>query len=270
MRVSRIEVFPIKSLDAVRVAESVITSGGILEHDREYAIFDREGKVVNGKRTPEIHRLRSTFDDTFREVCLWEAGGGSSPARFNLSEPEPIHHWLSDFFGYEVILRHDPIKGFPDDPDAFGPTIVSEASLRRVVDWYPGWTLEGARRRFRSNIEVAGGEAFCEDGLFGAPGERKTFRIGSVRFLGHNPCQRCVVPSRDPDRGDVTPGFQKDFAELRKRELPAWADVRRFNHYYRFALNTSVPSSEGGKRVRVGDALALLQSNDWLSSSKSS
>jgi uncharacterized protein YcbX len=249
------EVFPIKSLDAVRVAESVITPGGILEHDREYAIFDREGKVVNGKRTPRIHDLRASFDAAFREVCLREADG-ASPARFILCEPEPMQRWLSEFFGYGVVLRHDPVKGFPDDPDAFGPTIVSEASLRRVMDWYPGWTLEGVRRRFRSNIEVTGGAPFCEDRLFGAPEERKAFRIGSVRVLGHNPCQRCVVPSRDPDSGDVTAGFQKGFAERRKNELPAWSDVRRFNHFYRFAVNTSVPPSESGKRVRVGDVLA--------------
>lgn len=78
-----------------------------------------------------------------------------------------------------------------------------------------------------------------------------------MRFLAHNPCQRCIVPSRDPDTGEVIQGFQKTFAELRKSQLPEWADVRRFNHFYRFAVNTSIPPTEAGKRLRVGDALVV-------------
>jgi hypothetical protein len=47
--------------------------------------------------------------------------------------------------------------------------------------------------------------------------------------------------------------------ELRKQHLPAWADVRRFNHYYRFAVNTSIGKSEAGKIIRLGDPLYLAQ-----------
>lgn len=106
-------------------------------------------------------------------------------------------------------------------------------------------------------MELDSDRPFIEDALFGAPDERKAFRIGQVRLLGHNPCQRGVVPSRDPDTGDVIQGFQKRFAELRKSQLPDWADVRRFNHFYRFALNTSIPPTEAGKRLRVGDVLMV-------------
>jgi len=256
MHVSRIEIFPIKSLDAVRVDASVITAGGILENDRVYAIVDLEGRFVNGKRTARIHDLRSSFDDDINEVWLWESGD-SSRTRFPLGEPAPLHRWLSDFFGFPVVLRHEPVKGFPDDTAAFGPTVVSTASLERVQGWYSGWTLESVRRRFRSNLELEGGEAFCEDRLFGAPDELRPFRIGPVQLLGHNPCQRCVVPTRDPDTGEALRGFQKSFAERRKENLPTWADARRFNHFYRFAVNTSIPPSESGKRLQVGDALAL-------------
>jgi hypothetical protein len=255
MHVSRIEIFPIKSLDAVRLDAAAITPGGILANDRVYAVFDLEGQVVNGKRTERIHRLRSSFDEDIEEVALWETG--QSPARFGLRQRGPLERWLSEFLGFRVVVRHEPVKGFPDDTDAFGPTIVSDASLERVQRWYPGWSLDNVRRRFRTNLEVEGGDAFCEDQLFGAPEERRPFHVGPVRFLGHNPCQRCVVPTRDPDTGDATRGFQKGFAERRKDQLPPWADARRFNHFYRFAVNTSIPTSESGKRLRVGDAVAL-------------
>lgn len=57
--------------------------------------------------------------------------------------------------------------------------------------------------------------------------------------------------------GALSPLFQKQFASLRMKHLPNWADQRQFNHYYRFALNTSIPYSEAGKTLHVGDALCI-------------
>jgi uncharacterized protein YcbX len=171
--------------------------------------------------------------------------------------PEAIGRWLTEFFGFPVTLKHDPTAGFPDDRTAFGPTIVSEASLRAVQDRYPDLSLESVRLRFRTNLELSGGAPFCEDRLFGAPDELKSFRIGEVAFRGHNPCQRCVVPTRDPGSGEAIPGFQKKFMEMRRKELPQWANAQRFNHFYRFAVNTSILATEAGKRLRAGDLVSL-------------
>jgi uncharacterized protein len=254
MRLGKIQIFPIKSLDGVSVAEAGITTGGILEHDRVYAIFDQDGKVVNGKRTARVHDLRCAFDPEIKEVRLWQGGGSSSP-QFQLDAPRPVEKWLGDFFGFSVTLQRDPHKGFPDDRAAFGPTITSEASLSEIQKWFPELSLESLRRRFRANLELAGGGPFCEDQLFGAPDQLKPFQIGPVKFFGHNPCQRCVVPTRDPDSGHAVTDFQKKFMELRKKFLPAWADARRFNHFYRFAVNTSIPPGEAGKPLRLGDGV---------------
>jgi uncharacterized protein YcbX len=250
----RIEIFPIKSLDGLVLSECAITAGGILMHDRTYAIVDQEGKVVNGKRTARIHQLRSTYNTSVDEVCLKETGQ-STTQQFSLEEAAPLNHWLSEFFGFPVVLKREMEKGFPDDLTAFGPTITSEPSLNAVREWYPELTLESVRRRFRTNLELEGGPAFCEDALYDAPGELRPFAIGDVQFSGHNPCQRCVVPTRDPDLGNAVSEFQKKFMQRRKENLPAWANVSRFNHFYRFAVNTSIAPSESGKRLRVGDPL---------------
>ena len=180
MQLGRIILFPIKSLDGVSVEMARITAGGILEHDRSYAIYDSDGKVVNGKRTPRVHDLRCTFDPKITEVRLSQKDG--SPGQFQLDDPARISQWLSDFFGFPVGLRYEPQKGFPDDHTAFGPTITSEASLRTIQGWFPEMTLESVRRRFRTNLELTGGEPFGEDRLFGAPDELKPFRIGAVKF----------------------------------------------------------------------------------------
>ncbi|HUA39765.1 MAG TPA: MOSC N-terminal beta barrel domain-containing protein [Candidatus Sulfopaludibacter sp.] len=253
MQLGRITIFPIKSLDGVSVETVRITSGGILENDRIYAIYDADGKVVNGKRTPRVHQLRCEFDTRIVEVRLWL--NDETPTQFQLDNPVRIGQWLSDFFGFSSVLRHEPKSGFPDDHAAFGPTVVSEASLRMVQSWFPEMTLESSRRRFRTNLEISDGEPFCEDRLYGAPDELKLFQIGPVKFFGHNPCQRCVVPTRDQDTGEVIDGFQKKFMQLRQQHLPPWANEQRFNHFYRFAVNTSIPPAEAGKPLRIGDKL---------------
>lgn len=259
MQLQRILLFPIKALDGVEVREARFTPGGILEHDRVYAIADAEGKIVNGKRTPRVHALRSEFSADFREVTLWEEVSVSTRQHFAFSDPDPLHRWLSEFFGFEVELWSEPRSGFPDDRAAFGPTVVSEASLREVAGWFPGMTVESARRRFRTNLEIGGDDAvpFWEDRLYGEPETLKSFQVGAVQFLGHNPCQRCAVPPRDQSTGETIAGFQKSFMERRKATLPPWATAARFNHFYRFAVNTSVPPSEAGKILRVSDELTL-------------
>ena len=220
MRLDKIQIFPIKSLDGVRLNEARITAGGILENDRVWAIYDEAGRVVNGKRTSRVHELRCEFGANFREVCLWQ---NTAPTRvqFSLGEPSRLAKWLGEFFGFAVELRRDDIKGFPDDHTAFGPTIISEASLHTIQSWFPELTIESLRRRFRANLELNTCEPFAEDRLFGAPDELEPFPIGDVKFLGHNPCQRCVVPTRDPDSGQGYTDFQKKFMELRKKTLPA-------------------------------------------------
>jgi uncharacterized protein len=255
MHLSRIILYPIKSLDGVSVSEARMTEGGVLEHDRVYAIMDAEGKYVNGKRNDRVHRIRSHFSEDFREVFLGDRDAVTEE-RFMLADPNPINRWLSAFFGFPAQLRHEPRSGFPDDLEAYGPTVVGEASLMEVASWYPGLCLESVRRRFRTNLEIDGEEiAFCEDQLYGAPGELRPFNVGEVQFMGHNPCQRCVVPTRDPDGIGTVSGFQKEFMRRRQESLPPWADARRFNHYYRFAVNTSVPPGQAGMTLRLGDTI---------------
>lgn len=256
MLLSQIVLYPIKSLDGTVVQEARLTGGGILECDRIFAIVDDAGAYVNGKRTPRIQLLRSTFNSPCTEICIRQTGE-STHSHFSLLEPELFNRWLSDFFGFSVKLISETKHGFPDDRTAFGPTITSEASLHTVAEWFPEMNVESARRRFRSNLELSEVPPFWEDHLFGTAGELKPFQIGDVQFLGHNPCQRCVVPTRDPDKSDSTPNFQKTFMDLRRKNLPAWSNADRFNHFYRFAINTSVPPSEAGKCLRVGDRVQV-------------
>src|ERR1700722_1785721 len=155
MHLGRIRIYPIKSLDGLDVAKTGITAGGILENDRVWAIFDEAGRVVNGKRTARVHELRCEFDAGIKEVRLG-TNAQFTRVQFTFDDPAGLAKWLSEFFGFTVELRHNPLKGFPDDLTAFGPTIISEASLQAIQTWFPELTIESLRRRFRANLELDG------------------------------------------------------------------------------------------------------------------
>jgi hypothetical protein len=265
---SRIRLYPIKSLSPVEVPEARIGRTGGLLRDRVWALYAADGRWINGKRSPAIHFLEARFgaDLASVELSVSQAPSQSAgrsrtgPGRAVFAFPADTvgaAEWFSAYFAEPVTVRHSD-DGFPDDDVAPGPTIVSTASLEAVRSWFPQVSLESARLRFRANLELGGMLAFEEDRLFAAEkSETLRFGIGEVDFEGSNPCARCAVPPRDPFTAEAIPDFQRQFASLRMANLPAWSPASRFDHFYRFAVNTRVPPSEAGKALRVGDALSL-------------
>ncbi|HET9943702.1 MAG TPA: MOSC N-terminal beta barrel domain-containing protein [Terriglobia bacterium] len=250
--VKGISLYPIKSLDPVDVESAPVLPSGALAHDREFALFDEQGNVINGKREAKLHQIRARYDLEAFVVTL------NDSSRFNLThECSKIEDWIGNFLERRVSMRRNVQTGFPDDLDSPGPTIVGWETLREVGSWFGIDDPGEAGRRFRSNIVLATQTPFWEDRLFGEPDEIVGFRIGSVTTHGVNPCQRCVVPSREPSTGLVTPDFQRKFAGKRAESLPSWAAMARFNHYYRLAVNTRIPASEAGKVIRTGDEVRI-------------
>jgi uncharacterized protein YcbX len=178
---------------------------------------------------------------------------------------------LGEFFGFEVTLEENLETGFPDDLESPGPTVVGRPSLEAVAAWFPPLDLTETRRRFRATLELDCAEnddepmpPFWEDRLFApdaSPDALATvgFRIGAVRFEGVNPCARCAVPTRDSHTGEVWPRFAQEFQTRRAESLPAWAPRTAFDHFYRLSVNTRVPPSETGKRIRIGDPVTVIE-----------
>lgn len=256
-QLARIALFPIKSLDGVEVASATVLPSGALQHDREFAIIDADHKVVNAKRTAQIQRLRSSFNLDQRRVTM--SVQSRNPTSFHLDHDRAeLAAWLSDYFGFRVTLIQNITTGFPDDLASPGPTIVSTATLAAVSQWYPDMTTEEMRRRFRTNLELSGVTAFWEDQLFDTAENPREFTIGTVQFYGINPCQRCIVPTRDAAAGLPTADFQKTFLQQRAASLPAQVNRDRFNHFYRLAVNTKIPASETGKQLYQQDICRMI------------
>jgi len=105
--VQSISLYPIKSLDPLVVeAARVLPSGG-LEHDREFALFDELGKLINGKREPRIHQIRTTYDLDKLVVTL-----NGTKAFHLLNDRRELEGWWSDFLGMRVSIERNTATGF--------------------------------------------------------------------------------------------------------------------------------------------------------------
>ncbi|MEF8855369.1 MAG: MOSC N-terminal beta barrel domain-containing protein [Haloarculaceae archaeon] len=290
--------FPIKALDPERCGTATLVADGALAGDRRWAIVDRPpgepydpatadvggaGDFVNGKKTAQVHRLRSRFvpdagesgpdgaGDTGPAVDLRRQGEGPGDwRRFDLFDGgqdraeatvhDPLNDWLRAFFDRPVSVRRTE-TGQHDDRERHGPTVVSTAALREVGAWFE-FDLASARRRFRANLEIGGVPPFWEDSLFGDHGEVVRFQVGKATLQGVHPCARCVVPGRDPDTGTETPGFRETFTRRRRETMPSWTASNRFDHTFRLMVNTRVPEQSVGRSVSVGEPVELVGTRD--------
>lgn len=253
-----IAIYPIKALDAVHVSEVQISPGGALAGDREFALVDKNDRIINGKRSAKVHQIRAEYNWPARRVTLGVQDERAFES-FHLDQDQPkLTQWFSSYFEQPVRLERNTDHGFPDDEDATGPTVCSTGTFKEIAEWYPGLTPEDVWRRFRVNLVIGGTEAFWEDRLCTREGQTVKFRIGDVGFEGTGPCQRCIVPMRDPHTGEPWPDFQKIFMDQRKATLPKWACVERFDHFYRLTINTRIPASPG-KELMIGRPIEVVK-----------
>jgi len=246
--VSKIMIFPIKSLDPVYVSSARINKEGGLEYDRYIALFDEEGNILSRKREKKLYLIRSIYDMEYFTVTLKYKDSADT---FNLNDLKGIGEFISECLGYRVEAR----KGFfPDSLDTPGPTLIGRASLLEISSWFGNMDLDEIRLRFRTNIEIETDVPFWEDRLCDKE-KGVYFYIGDVLFKGVNISKRCNIPPSDPLTGEKIENFEKTFIDRRKETLPSWAKEECFKGFYRVAINTIVPKTEAGKRISVGDSL---------------
>lgn len=253
--VERISVYPVKGLDGIDVETTEILDGGTFKYDREFALFDTDGDVLNGKRTEQIHDLSTDFDPVSKTFSVETTDGEIE--QFDLdTDDETAAEWFSDYFSVDLKLRRDPSLGFVDRRE-MGPSVISTATLETVASWFDEVTVDGARRRLRANLEVSGVPAFWEDRFVGD--DAPAFGVDGVRFEGMTPCGRCIVPERDPDTGTRTTDFRERFIRNRERTFPEWADSRAFDHYYSVMTIARIPRAHRGRTVGVGDSVEVIE-----------
>jgi uncharacterized protein YcbX len=290
-RIAELVAYPLKSNDGVALDRAELGAAGALRGDRTYALVEAgvdpheasvggSGGYVNGKREPAVHGLRASYElaDSTDATPTDATPTDATPTAVTLSRParaetetdaderrfalpdesDALEAWVGDYLGYAVDLVREPDGGLPDDRVANGPTVVSRATLETVAGWFDAVAdATEMRRRLRPNLVLDDCPAFWEDRLFADRGEAVRFAAGDAELLGVNPCQRCVVPSRNPDTGAEIDGFRETFMKNRRATLPDWTESDRFDHDFRLMVNTVVPEAEWGSTLAVGDEVSI-------------
>ena len=256
--ISRIRIYPIKSLDPVELQVSEVGLHS-LRYDREFAMLTQDGEFMNGKKSGRVNELKADYDIAKYRVSFSDRLGGPSQSFHLLNDKLEAEKYLSSFFKEPIFLVQNKEGKLMDIPTVSSVTIVSEASLQSLHKEFPHLTLENIRLRFRATIEIGGVEPYWEENLIGLPGNGVKLTIGEVEMIGISPRARCNVPPRDPLSGVPDKTFAKRMIFSRENSLPANSHLPAYGNLYHLTINTYVAESQRGKTLRVGDEINVIE-----------
>ncbi len=256
--ISRIRIYPIKSLDPVELQEAEVGVHS-LRYDREFAMLTPDGRFMNGKRSGRVNELKAIYDLSNYRVTFSDRTGGLAHSFHLLNDKSEAEKYLSDFFGEPIMLLQNQEGQLMDIPTASSVTILSEATLQSLHEEFSDRTLEDVRLRFRATIELSGVEPYWEENLVGEPGYGMRLTIGNVEMIGISPRARCNVPPRNPLTGITDKSFVKRMMKHREKTLPENSHIPAYGSLYHLTINTYIPESQKGKWLRVGDELKIAE-----------
>ena len=264
MKLSKIYIYPIKSLGGIELNEAIVEERG-LQHDRRWLLIDADNKFVtqrshhamalidvkiteNGlqvwhRQKPEIGILEVPFlpqtadllsvvvwDDTMEAIVVNEAS--------NLWFSKALEADLRLVFMPNTSIRPADAKYAPFEnqvsfADGYPYLVVGQASLD---DLNGRLQTPVSINRFRPNFVVEGNLPYQEDSW-------TDFKIGDLAFLGVKPCARCIMTTIDPHN-----------ASAGKEPLLTLASYRKQNNKIYFGQNV-LAKSYGS--IKVGDVIDI-------------
>lgn len=257
MKITELNLYPIKSMRGSSVPEALIGSEG-LENDRCWMLVDAEGKKITQRECPRLSLLVPRVE----EGCLRVEVPGSSDIVVALNPASWTNHLLTvDLWGHEhrgivadettnralseatsmscrlLWLAHAALGGnetpFHDDAPLL---VISQTSLdelnRRLPEAIP-------MNRFRPSAVLTGSDPFEED-------DWQRISIGETEFEAVKLCVRCAITTVDQARGEFRgPEPLKTLATFRRLEQNV-----AFGAYFR--------PLRAGATLRVGDKITVV------------
>jgi hypothetical protein len=243
--VTDLAIAPVKGLRVTAADELDIGPAGPVG-DRAFLVVDADNGLLLTTRTPTLLQVAArleggeltlTFPDGRAVAAVPEPGAPAETANYEgrriagrLVEGE-LAEALSEHLQRPVrLLARDATDRGADDAPV---TLMSQASLAALAP-----ALDGAvpdPRRFRMTITIDGVDAWEEHGWSG-----RELAAGTAVLRVSEPVPRCVVTTRDPERGSRDVPTLKALATLRGKDdvtFGVWCEV-------------VAPG-----RVRVGDAV---------------
>ena len=265
MKVTEINIYPIKSTRRIALRESEVLARG-LPWDRRWMLVDSAGGFVTARQHPTLAMVQTAIRDDVLQVSAPEGEVLELPLRPAEARITPVtvwqdscdavlvgaeaDAWFSGYLGFacrlvqmtdELVRTVNPDYGQAGDEvsfaDGFPLLLISQASLD---DLNSRLQVPVSMRRFRPNLVTDGGRAYQEDGW-------RRIRVGDVEFEGVKNCSRCVFTTIDPDTGIKDPDQQP---------LRTLSGYRRRPQGGVYLGQNLIP--RGGGVIRVGDRLEIL------------
>lgn len=261
LTLTEIWIYPIKSLGGIRLSTAKVMAKG-LELDRRWMLVDADGNCLTQRAHPimslfKLKVLKTQLTIEYRDDSI-HLELNNPPASNPLSvtiwddtvstfEVNPSHsEWFSNRLGIPCKLVYFPEENDrPVNPkyhvnnehvslaDAYPFLIIGQSSLddlnARLSDPVP-------MNRFRPNFVFTGGSPYEEDTW-------RNFSIGSNRFVGVKPCDRCVLTT-----------VNQETAEKGIEPLKTLSSYRKSNNKVYFGQNLVALEQ---KQVSVGDTIEL-------------
>lgn len=230
--VTELHRWPVKSMagqpvDALRLDERGAAG------DRAHALFDEfkgAPRRLTVRQVPRLLLWQASYDgaDVSPDAVPFPELSAPDGRAYDWRDPE-LPQALEDDLGHPVALRRD--LGLMQD---LGHTLlVTTQATLDAVRGELGAELD--LRRFRTNAHVVlDAPAYAEEDW-----EGRELTIGEATFRLLHPCERCVIPTRDPDTAHKFP------------ELLRWLTRE---HRGLFGMNARPLNAA---RIAIGDPVSL-------------
>ncbi len=223
MTIDTITIYPVKSAKGTSLGDTAVLPYG-LQYDRNWALFDADGKVITARQFPQILRMSTLLEK--EHLIIYKDGKAvlQLPIRagnkaeglevfkekalgYNMGEA--AHLFFSSFLQtncYLMFMGHQfarnvapkyggqltDVVGYADECPLL---LISQASLE---DLNSRLETPVTMQHFRPNLTVAHCEPYEEDTW-------KKIRIGSSEFEVSQQCKRCVFTTIDPNTQEKSP-----------------------------------------------------------------
>lgn len=198
-RVLELHRWPVKSMGGQQVDAFEVDSRGVAG-DRTHALFDRfrdAPRRLTARQAPGLLRWGAAYEGVngFPPASPpWPTLTAPDGARSAWDDPA-LPAALAADLGREVAL----VRDLDGQQDLERSVLVTTRATHEAIERELGQALDP--RRWRTNVLVElDAEAYAEEAW-----EGRRLTIGSAEFDLLHPCERCVIPTRDPDTAEKLP-----------------------------------------------------------------
>lgn len=272
MKLSEINIYPIKSLGGISLNEAIVEERG-LQYDRRRMLVNEQNEFLTQREFPQMATLSVAFENEGLRVSA-KNEAIFVPFEPNSNETAKVTIWqskcaaivyeneINDWFS-DILQTKCRLVLMPETTKREVNPLYAVRKSQDVVSFADGYPIlligEGSladlneklenpvpMNRFRPNLVVENSEGFAED-------KWKKIKIGETIFHIVKPCERCVMTTVDQEKG-VSDGKEplKTLASYRLEKSATGQKI---------LFGQNLIAEKFGETIKIGDKIEILTGN---------